>query len=165
VEVSHREHSCCATVLIQKGVSQVGIDLLGKLVSMCSNLSQMPGSREWNLSDAASSPAEAAIANEQDILEKETTAKMSLLWSVRIPACHSQLVLKEATSDISKELVMFSPRFGSNYEGLKASVVVPAMCVAQVSDNNKFVLHIVNYGYQQIKLKKGHVLGVWMLLL
>jgi len=33
------------------------------------------------------------------------------------------------------------------------------MCVTQVSDNNQLVLHIVNYGYQPVKLEKGQLLG------
>jgi len=54
---------------------------------------------------------------------------------------------------------MFNPKFGLNDEDLQASGVLSAMCVTQVSDNNQFVLHIVNYGYQPVELEKGQVLG------
>ena len=143
----------------------VGTDLLGKLgfrvlqPSADGRMVDLLGSGDWKLSAAVSNPVGAAIASEQDTLEKVTAATVSLLQSVRIPACHSRLAQVEATGDISKELVIFNPEFGSNNEELQASGVLPAMCVTQVSDNNKFVLHIANYGYQPIELEKGQVFG------
>jgi len=156
VEVSCGEHSCCTTVLVQKGVSQdflVGTDLLGKLGFCVLQPSSVAGwwtclvqENRIKLSPAVSSPVEATVSREPDALKEVTAATVSLLWSVRIPACHIRLAQVEANGDISKELVMFNPKFGSDDEDLQASGVLPAMCVTQVSEN-KLVLHIVNYGY------------------
>jgi len=168
VEVSRGEHSCRTTVLVQKGVPQdflVGTDLLGRLgfcvlqPSAEGRMVDLLGSGDWKLSAAVSSPVEATVSSEPDTLKKVTAATVSLLRSVRIPARHSRLAQVETTGDISKELVMFNPEFGSNNEDLQASGVLPAMCVTQVSDNNQLVLHIVNYGYQPVELEKGQVLG------
>jgi len=154
VEVSRGEHRCRTTVLVQNGVPQnflFGTDLLGKLgfsvlqPSAESRMVDLLSSRDWKLSAAESSPVEATVSSEPDILKEVTAATLSLLQSVRIPARHSRLAQVQTTGDISKELVMFNPEFGSNNEDLQASGVLSAMCVTQVSDNNQLVLHIVNY--------------------
>ena len=161
VSLAYGEHSCDATVLIQKGVSQgvlLGTDVLKKLGFRVlipdteGGTTDLLGTGSWHL-QPMSQDVRSTRLEQAD--QGESVATVRLLQMCRIPARHCRLARVEVTSGFKEEMVIFYPR----KEVTRDSGAPPAICVTQVGDIGRTVLSIENHSLHPVILEQGEVLG------
>ena len=161
VSLAYGEHSCSATVLVQKGVSQgilLGTDVLKRLgfhvliPDTKGGTTDLLGTGSWYL-QPVSQDVKSTKPEKVEQVEQVTTVR--LLQTCRIPARHCRLARVGVTGNPEGDMVMFYPA----EEVTKNSGAAPAVCVTRVGDNGKTVLSIENHSLHPVILKQGEVLG------